>query len=473
MSCSINLCWFRQDLRLEDNPALTEAARQGEVLPLYIYDEDNARAGAPGAASRWWLHHCLQKLHRALGRNLRIFRGKAEEIIPKLCRDYHLSRVYWNRCYEPWRIKRDTRLKKELRALGVEVQSFNGSLLWEPWEVLKKDGTPYKIFTPFYKAASTLGVSLHRRVLSSPQNICFAEGPSGEISVEELGLMPKICWYKTMEEIWTVGEEGARKALGLFLRKGLFCYKEGRDFPALECTSRLAPHLHFGEIAPWRVWSEVVLAKAGEDGEVLKSELAWRDFAYYLLYHFPEMPEHNMKPKFDNFPWENNQTWIERWQQGRTGYPLVDAGMRELWQTGFMHNRVRMVVGSFLVKNLLIHWRHGASWFWDCLVDADMASNSASWQWVAECGSDGAPYFRIFNPVTQGERYDPRGEYTRRFVPELARIPQKYLFCPWEAPSEVLSQGGVTLGKEYPWPMVDVKESRKKALEAYEIMTQN
>ena len=466
MSKKLSICWFRQDLRLNDNPALLEAADSGQVLPVYILDDENADKWQYGSAGRLWLHHSLKSLNRSLRGNLRIYRGRAEEIIPRLCRDFHINQVFWNRCYEPWWIECDREITNRLELLSVNAHSFNSSLLWEPWQVLKKDGSPYKIFTPFYKRARTQGRGAPEDPQPGPLNLSLYQADLGGVTVDDLGLRPDHSWCRKVEVHWRIGEENALLALETFVDSKLTNYRNGRDFPALSATSRLSPHLHFGELSPRQVWQRVSEAGFDDNVETFKSELGWREFSYYLLYHFPQLPEKNLKPKFDQFPWWLNQQWLQCWQHGMTGYPIVDAGMRELWQTGFMHNRVRMVVASFLVKNLLIHWRHGADWFWDCLVDADLASNSASWQWVAGCGTDASPFFRIFNPVSQGQKFDSEGLYTRRFVPELAKLPNKYLFSPWQAPPEVLEHAGVNIGDNYPYPIVDLQQSRKKALDS-------
>ncbi len=465
MSNRLNICWFRQDLRLADNPALFEAAQKGEVLPVYILDDENAD-WALGSAGRWWLHHSLAALNKALKGKLHIYKGKAEDIIFKLCLKFNIGAVFWNRCYEPWRMVRDEKIKKNLMSQGIEVKSFNGSLLWEPWEILKKDHSPYKIFTPYYKQAYQKSFDITLRPLPVPSHLSLARSSYEGITIEDLRLLPCIPWHTKLETYWNIGENSAHQALHLFLKNGIKDYDKGRDFPGKSITSRLSPHLHFGEISPCIIWDHISRLPYDENIASYKRELGWREFSYYLLYHFQDLPDRNLKSKFDNFPWKHNPKWLQCWQKGLTGYPLVDAGMRELWETGFMHNRIRMIAASFLVKNLLIHWHYGAKWFWDCLVDADLASNSAGWQWVAGCGTDASPYFRIFNPVTQGEKFDSLGEYTRFFVPELKNMPDKYLFKPWQAPLKVLEQAGVTLGANYPHPLIDLKISRKKALEA-------
>lgn len=468
MTDTIAIHWFRQDLRLSDNPSLVAAAKKGKVLPIFILDDENAGEDKVGAASRWWLYHSLMALNESLQGRLRFYRGDAKAVLGGLIEQHSNCSVYWNRCYEPWRISRDKRIKTALSDLGVDTKSFNGSLLWEPWEVLKKDGTPYKVFTPFYRRGCLTAQS-PRMPLPKP-DITFADGEFGALSIDELNLLPTIPWDKQLQPFWKIGETHAQKRLRSFIKEGLENYKEGRNFPAKNNVTRLSPHLHWGEISPNQIWHDVQKLGGGENEDCLLSELGWREFSHSLLYHFPELPIKNLQSKFDAFPWRKNNKLLERWQQGLTGYPIVDAGMRELWQTGYMHNRVRMIVGSFLVKNLLLHWHHGEEWFWDCLVDADLANNSASWQWVAGCGADAAPYFRVFNPITQGEKFDSQGEYTRRFVPELNALPDKYLFKPWQAPDSVLKEAGVELGKNYPKPIVDVKVSREQALEAFKMV---
>lgn len=465
MTHTLNIHWFRQDLRLDDNPALTAAAEDAYLLPIYILDDKNAGEFAMGGASRWWLHRSLSALNKRLKGRLRLYRGDARSILRALVQEHSVKAVFWNRCYEPWRIQRDKHIKTELTDLGVASHSHNGSLLWEPWEVLKKDGTPYKVFTPFYRKGC-LSAPAPRQPLPEPR-LRLKNGDFGEVTIDELALLPSIRWDKQLAPHWSIAEAGAQQRLRDFIEGGLNNYKDGRNFPAQTNTSRLSPHLHFGEISPNQVWHSIHRVGNGADEDCLLSELGWREFSYSLLYHFPELPRKNWQSKFDRFPWSHTTKTLQCWQQGMTGYPIVDAGMRELWQTGFMHNRVRMIVGSFLVKNLLVHWRQGERWFWDCLVDADLASNSASWQWVAGCGADAAPYFRIFNPVTQGEKFDPDGHYTRRFVPELAQMPNKYLYKPWQAPAEILEQAGITLGGTYPKPIVDLKGSRERALSAF------
>jgi len=466
MQAPLVIHWFRQDLRLADNPSLILAAQAGDVLPVYILDDVNAGEHRYGAASRWWLHHSLLALNQGLSGKLRVFKGDAEVVLASLVSDYGVAKVYWNRCYEPWRIRRDKSIKSTLTAAGTEVVSCNASLLWEPWQVVKQDGAPYRVFTPFYRKGC-LSAEPPRVPQPSPQKVNLARGNFGELSIDDLALLPAIGWDKQLEPHWNISEKGASNRLHEFTAAGLDSYKDGRNFPAKNSVSRLSPYLHWGQISPNQIWYEVKNLDDGDNADRLLSELGWREFSYSLLYHFPELPRSNLQTKFDRFPWLEDKQALRCWQQGMTGYPLVDAGMRELWQTGYMHNRVRMVVGSFLVKNLLLHWHQGEAWFWDCLVDADLANNSASWQWVAGCGADAAPYFRIFNPITQGEKFDASGEYTRRWVPELSKLPDKYLYKPWQAPAAVLEEAEVSLGGNYPLPLVDLKLSRQRALEAF------
>lgn len=460
------ICWFRQDLRVHDNPALIAAASAGNVLPLYILDDADAKDYRRGAASRWWLHHSLADLNTSLSGNLYCAAGEAKSILLALIKKYRISAVYWNRCYEPWRILRDKDIMASLQAQQITGSSFNGALLWEPWQILKADKTAYKVFTPYYRKGC-LQASPPRAPVDKPESINYCRSDTEAFSLANLQLVTNMAWEQSLGACWRVGETAAEQRLRKFLTQGIVDYKNGRNFPAKAYVSRLSAALHFGELSPHQIWYSV--RNLGDDEHIdhFCSELGWREFSYYLLYHFPQLPEHNLNEKFSAFPWQDDKHLLQCWQRGQTGYPIVDAGMRELWETGYMHNRVRMIVGSFLVKNLLLDWRHGERWFWDCLVDADLANNSASWQWVAGCGADAAPYFRIFNPVTQGEKFDADGEYTRRYVPELKHLDNKYLFKPWEAPAAVLQGAGIILGKTYPRPIVDLKASRERALAAF------
>ncbi len=462
--------WFRQDLRLSDNPALRKAAQHEAVLPIYILDDENAGEYTMGGASRWWLHHALKSLDASLGHTLSVYFGSPQSVLDDLLTRFDIEAVYWNRCYEPWRIRRDTRIKESLKARGIAVQTCNGSLLWEPWTVRKADGTPYKVFSPFYRNGCR-NAGAPRPPDAKPENTaCICDDK--QQGLDALGLLPEIPWCDQLEPHWEISEAGAWKRFETFVEEGLPAYKEGRDFPARPHVSRLSPYLHFGQISPNQIWH--AMRRVGDDRHVdhFCSELAWREFSYSQLYYNPELPEKNLQSKFDVFPWVENAENLRAWQTGKTGIPMVDAGMRELWQTGYMHNRVRMVVGSFLVKNLRLHWHHGEHWFRDTLLDADLASNSASWQWIAGCGADAAPYFRIFNPVTQGQKFDPDGQYIRRYIPEISALPDKYLFSPWETPRSILKSFGIELGVTYPYPVVDLKQSRLAALEAFRSLKQ-
>lgn len=463
-----SIFWFRQDLRLADNPGLYEATESGSVIAVYILDD---QAPAIGEASKWWLYNSLLKLNKSIGYNLNIYKGNPKEILFKLANDYQIDFVYWNRCYDPWCILKDKEIKAILKNQGIECKSFNSLLLWEPWELLKNDGEPYKVFTPFYKNGCRQA-KFPRQPLPKPKKMDFIRDLSNSWDIEALNLLPAIKWYSSMDQHWKIGEEEAQNLLNTFLENGLQNYKEGRNFPGKNYTSRLSPYLHFGEISPNQIWYKVeaqtfINSCSINDVEHFLRELCWREFSYSMLYYFPELASKNFQSKFDQFPWHFDKKLLEAWQKGQTGYPIVDAGMRELWQTGYMHNRIRMIVGSFLTKNLLQDWRCGAEWFWDCLVDADLANNSASWQWVAGTGADAAPYFRIFNPVIQGEKFDPDGIYTKHFIPELKSLPIKYLFNPWNTPEQVLRESNIILGQTYPKPIIDLDFSRKRALEIY------
>ncbi len=475
MSSRPIITWFRQDLRLADNPMLVAAAEAGApVVPVYVLDDENAGEWAMGSASRWWLNESLNQLSADLGGGLRVLKGRADELLAALAADVGARAVFWNRCYEPWRVARDRRIEAALRERSLEVRTFNGSLLFEPQQVCKTDGSPYKVFTPFYRKGCLVGAPPPRNPASAGVEVSHVPSQSGG-AIADLGLLPDVPWYERLAQQWRPGERGAQERLDRFLDGGIWHYKQGRDRPDQDFVSRLSPHLHFGEVSPHQIWSKVsaIQAEGGVTADIdhFQSELGWREFSHHLLYHWPELPRRNLQEKFDRFPWRDDPESLRKWQRGLTGYPIVDAGMRELWQTGYMHNRVRMIVGSFLVKNLMIHWHHGADWFWDTLVDADLANNSASWQWIAGCGADAAPFFRIFNPVTQGQRFDPEGLYVRRYVPELSKVPAKFVHSPWQASAAVLEQAGLRLGRDYPAPMVELSESRQRALDAFKALS--
>ena len=469
MKSTLAVHWFRQDLRVSDNPALAKAAEHKRVLPIYILDSRNAGQHLMGEASRWWLHYSLNSLNVSLDGNLSVYQGDPLDILKTIMTCYAVEAVYWNRCYEPWSIDRDVRIKEYLKTNGVAVETRNGTLLWEPWTIKKEDGNPYKVFSPFYRKGCLQG-DPPREPLSITANVQYQYDKHNSLSIQQLKLLPEIRWDKQLESHWDIGEAGAAKRFQSFLESGIKNYKDGRNFPSKAYVSRLSPHLHFGEISPNQLWYQVRSLANNEHVDHFCSELGWREFSYCLLYYNQSMPTKNLHSKFDNFPWVDDPVFLEAWQKGHTGIPMVDAGMRELWQTGYMHGRVRMIAGSFLVKNLRLHWTHGERWFWNTLVDADLANNSASWQWIAGCGADAAPYFRIFNPVTQGKKFDPEGEYVRYFLPELASLPNKYLFNPWQAPKHILKEADIELGMNYPQPIVDLMESRKVALQSFQLL---
>lgn len=465
---STAIVWFRRDLRLADNPALELALRRhARVLLLYIHAPREEAPWAPGAASRWWLHHSLVALQGSLqsrGAALQIRRGDSLAVLTELVKNSGADAVYWNRLYEPALVARDARIKQALRALGVQAHSTNAHLLAEPWEVATGQGGPYRVFTPFWRNLRT--ALQPRPPADAPRHIAAFPGDGG-LSPQELRLQPRIPWDAGLHANWQPGEAGAAAALDAFGAAALRGYATQRDLPATPGTSRLSPHLHFGEISPRQIhWRLVELGRERgeawrEAAEPFLRELGWREFAHHLLYHFPQTPQADLNPQFAAFDWrEPDAGTLAAWQQGRTGIPIIDAGLRELWHTGWMHNRVRMLVASFLCKNLRLHWRHGARWFWDTLVDADLANNTLGWQWSAGTGADAAPYFRIFNPVTQGERFDTDGAYVKRWLPELAALPFKHIHAPWKQPA-LLARSG------YPAPIVDLAESRAAALAAY------
>lgn len=463
---STAIVWFRQDLRLKDNPAFFEAcSKYDNIIPLYILDD---KSSFLGEAQAWWLHHSLFALKNSLahnlGLNLILRKGEPFEILLDLMNELSIAAVYWNRCYEPMRIAKDKKIKSTLQEMGIDVLSFNGSLLNEPWTIQNQSGAFFKVFTPYWKAArQALVVTPAKIVTHCPKSI---EIRSEEI--DEWQLLPRLNWASQFEQSWTPGEKGAKERLSQFISHHLNGYKMNRDIPEKAATSYLSPHLHFGEISPSEILREVEYKKLDPDtdlksAEHFLSELGWREFSYYLLYHFPSLPSKNFKSTFDNFPWHTNPLLLKRWQKGMTGYPIIDAGMRELWATGYMHNRVRMIVASFLTKDLFIDWRLGADWFLDTLVDADLANNSASWQWVAGCGADAQPYFRIFNPVLQSQKFDPNGAYIRRFVPELSSLNNVAIHAPWETAHSTL----IYQKTNYPKPIVDHSDARNKALTYY------
>lgn len=460
-----SIVWFRQDLRLSDNPALEAASKLGEFLPIYILDDLAPAPFKLGSMSKVWIHHSLESLNRTLDESLNLYVGKSHEIIEKLIEQYNIENIFWNRCYEPWHLEQEEHVISLCQKTSKSYQRFNSNYLWGPEEVLKDDGSYYKVFTPYKKKAY---LCPQRKTIDLSKPLAPIKDELNSTLLSDMGLIPEKSWHKAIEQTWDIGEHAAQQKLKEFINAHLSGYKHGRDYPASKHTSRLSPHLHFGEISPAQIFEKISHVAPDGDTEHFLSEVIWREFSCYLLYHFKDLHTANLNQAFNKFPWQEDSPLLKAWKIGKTGYPLVDAGMRELWQTGYMHNRIRMVTASFLIKNLNIHWHRGRDWFWDCLLDADLANNSASWQWVAGCGADAAPYFRIFNTITQGEKFDENGEYTRKFVPELKNLPNKYLFDPWNAPDHILKEAGVILGETYPKPIVDLSVTRNQALEYYQ-----
>jgi len=465
---STALVLFRRDLRLTDNPALSAAcAAHAQVLPIFIHAPDEDGNWTAGAASRWWLHHSLAALESQLHAQhaeLHLHQGNTLDVLRELIYSSGATAVYWNRLYEPASIARDTHIKSALREQGIAVHSHNAALWCEPWQIATQQGDPYKVFTPYWRNL--------RPQLQAVDPLPEPALPGwnklqGGLPLAALDLLPRVRWDNGLAETWQPGEAGAQELLDIFGDDAIGNYAQARDLPARHGTSRLSPHLHYGEISPRQIHAELdrqaqrVDVKRRPDIEPFLRELGWREFAHHLLFHFPQTPTTNFNPRFADFTWAPpDDALLARWQQGRTGIPLVDAGMRELWHTGWMHNRVRMIVASFLTKNLRQHWQYGARWFWDTLVDADLANNTLGWQWVAGCGADAAPYFRVFNPVTQAKKFDPDGVYLRRWLPELTDAPLALLHEPWKD-ADLLNRSG------YPAPLVDLGQSRQRALDAY------
>ncbi len=472
------LVWFRLDLRLQDNPALRAAvAHGGPVIPIYVHDEAAEGRWPPGAAARWWLHHSLTALDQSLrgrGSRLILARGDSLNLLRILAKGTGAGAVYWINRPEPAAAVHDRKIANALQADGLEVQRFDRALLYAPTAVRTSGGGPFQIFTPFWRRCQETPVDRPRSLppgrLAGPKR-----WPRSE-ALAHLGLLPAIRWDAGLGETWQPGEGGAQRRLRRFVANDLSTYAARRDRPDLAGTSGLSPHLHFGELSPHQVWMAVVTRvdrhPAAESGaRIFLKEVGWREFAGHLMHHFPDTARAPLRAAFRTFPWRQDPTALRAWQRGRTGFPIVDAGMRQLWHAGWMHNRVRMIVASFLVKDLGLSWREGAAWFWDTLVDADLANNTLGWQWTAGCGADAAPFFRIFNPVLQGRRYDPAGDYVRRWIPELAALPARHIHAPWEAPPAVLVRAKVRLGTDYPRPIVDHAAARAAALRAYELTT--
>ena len=472
------IVWFRNDLRVGDNRALAAAVATGApIVALYILDDECPGRWRMGGASRWWLHMSLAALAKDIaerGNRLLLLRGQAEKVLIGLTQERKAAAVFCSRAYEPHAVALESRLKAHFDSAGIAFKRYGGALLREPEDIRTKGGDVYKVYTPFWRALRQgLVVPAPK---PAPRNIPATSRIPKGLALEELDLLPlKPDWAGGLRDAWTPGEAGANARLNSFLKNAMADYADLRNRPDIEGTSRLSPHLHFGEITPGMCWHRARQVAAHMHGadkgyETFLKELVWREFSYTLLFHWNDLPDKPFRSEFMHFGWKKNAQDLKSWQNGLTGFPIVDAGMRELWQTGYMHNRVRMIVASFLIKDLLIPWQEGEAWFWDTLVDADLANNAASWQWVAGSGADAAPYFRIFNPVRQGETFDPKGVYVRRFCPELANLPDEYIHAPWSAPPPVLRSAGVIPGKTYPKPLVDHDNARARALAAYEDM---
>lgn len=464
---------FRNDLRLDDNPGFAAAAAQGPVIPIFIDDPALLGDQAPGGAARWWLHHSLKSLNKSLtdlGSRLIILQGGTTDTLVRLVEETNAKAVHLSRGYAPWDRALENRLNEQLALKGCNLRRFGGSVLFEPESVATQSGEPFKVFTPFWRACLKLVPPLGHT--PAPTSLTPPDHWPDSLTVDGLGYLPtKPDWSGGLAASWTPGEAGAKSRLQAFIETAADDYKTGRDVPSLPGTSRLSPHLKWGEISPRAVWRAIKDAGVGGEEPYVR-ELGWRDFAHHLLFHFPTLPSHPLRDAFEAVPWSDGGDALRQWQLGQTGYPIVDAGMRELWHTGWMHNRVRMIAASFLVKHLLVHWRAGAAWFMDTLVDADPANNSAGWQWVAGCGTDAAPYFRVFNPVLQGEKFDGAGDYVRHWVPELKHLPNRFLHQPWDAGPLILREASVTLDTDYPAPIVDHKTARARALDAYGVVKQ-
>ena len=455
------IIWFRNDLRLQNNLTVKNLIdRKSSVLPIFILDDD-----VLGSAGKTWLFKSLSELNRQLENKLKVYDGSAVEIIEKLIKKYQITEISWNRKFDFKSIQEDNSVVNMMKKHKVVPYIYNSSLMIDPEDTVKKDGTPYRVFTPFYKN-NFIGASHTTSCINTTDIVILENKEEGEIESFKRRLIPRHSWHKKFDKYWEPGEIGAQKKLRKFLDNGLIGYADGRNRPDLNNVSRLSPHIHFGEISP----SEIANCLGdidSEDKERFYSELVWREFSHNLLFFNPKLDTINLQEKFNLFPWVMNKTHLDAWQKGNTGYPIVDAGMRELWETGYMHNRVRMIVGSFLVKNLLHHWHLGRDWFRDTLLDADDANNNASWQWVAGTGADAAPYFRIFNPVTQSQKFDPDGVYIRKYIPEISKLPNTYIHDPTNCPKTVLENSGIKLGVDYPQGIVNLKESRERALAAF------
>lgn len=462
------IVWFTKDLRLSDNTALYSALQADyDVIPLYIYSPEDDRPWEIGAASKWWLHHSLKRLSEILkekGSHLIIRKGPVLKVMGEIIKETTAAAVSWHAGVEPRTRKTGEKLKNFLLEHGLLAFCSFDNFLYMPGTVLNGKNEPYQVFTPFYNAC--LKMPEPRIPRPAPSSLPKVSSSIKSLKVEDLELLPDLNWAKEFASLWKPGEEGAKERLKHFLSSLVEDYSVQRDFPFMDGTSLMSPHLHFGEISAAQVW-HAIEKKVSSKGKPYLRQILWREFASHLLYFFPNTDLHPLRNEFENFPWKKNAKLLQSWQKGKTGYPIIDAGMRQLWRLGWMHNRVRMIVGSFLVKDLMIPWQEGEKWFWDTLVDADLANNCFGWQWVGGCGADAAPYFRIFNPITQSEKFDPEGIYIKAFLPELKNLPSEWVHKPWLAPKGVLEKAGVILGKTYPHPIVDHEEARKKALEYF------
>ncbi len=482
MAAESSILWFRQDLRLNDNRALAAALATGKpIIPVFILDDGPAGGWRRGGAGKWWLHHSLQALHAALaarGSRLVLRHGSNAQVLAQLASETGAKAIFCSRSYEPDAANAEMQVQEMAGPAGLTVHRHTGTLLVEPEAIRTKAGEPFRVFTPFWRAAQALVAD--RPCEQAPQKLTAPSRWPKSDKLADWRLRPtKPDWSKGLAATWQPGEIGALKRLDCFVASGLHGYGTDRDRPDIAGTSMLSPHLHFGEVSPRQCWQIVASALASQPSLAVGAqsflrELGWREFSYHLLHHWPSLPDRSFRPEFDAFPWlrrnADTEQGFKAWCNGKTGYPIVDAGMRQLWQTGWMHNRVRMIVASFLTKHLGLHWQEGERWFWDTLVDADLASNAASWQWVAGSGADAAPYFRIFNPVVQGQKFDPEGAYVKRFVPELTNLTPDHIHAPWAAPAQVLTDAGIELGKTYPKPIVDHAKARQRALAAYAAM---
>lgn len=464
------ILWFRKDLRLADNSALEAAIQAGApVVPVYIWSPEEAGGWAPGGASKWWLHQALQGLAdgwASKGGQLVLREGASLAQLRALIEETGAQAVYWNRRYESPLRELDAEIKRALREDGVEVESFNSALLNEPHTAATGGGQPYKVYTPYWKKVKDRALD----PLAEPDfgALCFPDSFPESVPLDDLELLPSIPWDLAFYDRWEATEAGAMQRLDTFLAGPVEEYDTARDRPDYDGTSSLSPYLHWGQIGPRQIAHKLTAQYdlRAKGPQVYLKEIYWREFAYNVLYHFPQTPDAPLREEYADFPWLHDAATLRAWQQGRTGYPIVDAGMRQLWQTGWMHNRVRMIVSSLLVKHLLHNWQEGAQWFWDTLVDADLASNTLGWQWSGGCGADAAPYFRVFNPIIQGKKFDPEGDYVRRYVPELKDLETDYIHTPWEAPASALKAAGIQLDVDYPKPIIDHKEGRERALAA-------